>query len=57
MTEMQAFAFGFYHAMELMQRDTVLSESTAYSEGYDFGQREFAREYAEHAAHEHQLPF
>lgn len=61
MTEMQAFAFGFYHAMELMPRDTVLSESTAYSEGYDFGQREFAKEYAAHAAHEHEdeerIPF
>ena len=61
MTEEQAFAFGFYHAMELMPRDTTLSTSDAYRDGYEFGQREFAHEYAAHAAHEHQteeqIPF
>lgn len=61
MTEKQAFAFGFFHAMELMPRDTTLSTSADYRDGYEFGQREFANEYAAHAAHEHEdeerIPF
>lgn len=61
MTEKQAFAWGFFHAMELIPRDTTNPHPRAYAEGYAAGQREFAQEYAAHAAHEHEneerIPF
>lgn len=55
MTEKQAYAWGFHHAMSQTPMSAHITHR-AYFEGYEAGLAEFAREYAEHAAHEHQ-PF
>lgn len=61
MTELQAFAWGFHDAMELITRDTTNPHPQAYADGYAFGQREFAKQYAAQAAFEHEnedhIPF